>query len=61
MPTAIYSLSLFIPTTHYLEILRGIILRGAGIAALWDEAAALAAFAICFLALCALWFKKRSS
>lgn len=60
MPPAIYILSLFIPATHYLEILRGIILRGAGIAALWDEAAALAAFAMFFLALGALWFKKWS-
>lgn len=58
MPPMIYAISLFIPATHYLEILRGIILRGAGIAALWDEAAALAGFGVLFLVVSALRFKK---
>jgi ABC-type multidrug transport system permease subunit len=58
MPPIIYAISLFIPATHYLEILRGIILRGAGIAVLWDEVAALAGLGVFFLVLSALRFKK---
>jgi len=58
MPTVIYLISLFIPATYYLEILRGIILRGAGIAVLWDEAVVLVGFGIFFMALSALRFKK---
>jgi ABC-type multidrug transport system permease subunit len=58
MPLIIYFISWFIPATYYLEILRGIILRGAGLAALWDEALVLAGFGIFFMALSALRFKK---
>jgi len=58
MPLIIYIISLFIPATYYLEILRGIILRGAGIAALWDEALVLAAFGVFFMVVSALRFKK---
>ncbi|HXV49480.1 MAG TPA: ABC transporter permease [Candidatus Binatia bacterium] len=58
MPLIIYFISWFIPATYYLEILRGIILRGAGLAALWDEALVLAGFGILFMALSALRFKK---
>ncbi len=59
MPYAIYLLTFLIPATYYLEILRGIILRGAGWAALWDEALVLLAFGILFMVLSALRFKKR--
>lgn len=58
MPTIIYCISLFIPATYYLEILRGIILRGAGIAALWDEAVVLVGFGVFFMVLSAMRFKK---
>lgn len=58
MPLLIYLISFLIPATYYLEILRGIILRGAGIAALWDEAVVLAAFGLFFMLLSALRFKK---
>jgi len=58
MPVIIYFISLFIPATYYLEILRGIILRGAGMAALWDETLVLLGFGIFFMVLSALRFKK---
>ena len=58
MPLPIYLISFLIPATYYLEILRGIIIRGAGLAALWDEALALAGFGIFFMTLSALRFKK---
>jgi ABC transporter DrrB family efflux protein len=58
MPTILYLIGLSIPATYYLEILRGIILRGAGIAALWDETVALIGFGIFFMVLSAVRFKK---
>jgi ribosome-dependent ATPase len=58
MPLPIYFASFLIPATYYVEILRGIILRGAGILALWDEALALAGFGVFFMVLSAVRFKK---
>jgi ribosome-dependent ATPase len=60
MPPAIYFLSQLHPATYYLEILRGVVLRGAGIAALWDEVLALGAFAVLLTALSALCLKRRA-
>ena len=59
MPFIIYLLTFLIPATYYLEILRGIILRGAGWTALWDEAFILLSFGVLFMILSALRFKKR--
>jgi len=58
MPMIIYLISLLIPATYYLEILRGIILRGAGIMALWDEALVLLGFGLLFMVVSAMRFKK---
>ena len=41
MPKIFYYLSNLLPMTHYVEILRGIILRGNDITALYPQAAAL--------------------
>lgn len=59
MPYVIYLLTFLIPATYYIEILRGIILRGAGWLALWDEALVLFSFGVLFVVLSALRFKKR--
>lgn len=59
MPYLIYLLTFLIPATYYVEILRGIILRGAGWPALWDEALILLAFGLFFMIVSALRFKKR--
>lgn len=58
MPLVIYLISFLIPATYYLEILRGIILRGAGMVALWDEALVLGAFGLFFMFLSVVRFKK---
>ena len=42
MPTAFQWLSLLDPLRHYLELVRGVFLKGAGLAALWTQLAALA-------------------
>lgn len=45
--------------TDNIEILRGIILRGAGWHALWDEALVLLSLGVLFMVVSALRFKKR--
>lgn len=59
MPTFIYGLSYMIPVTYYIQILRGIILRGAGIAQLWPQTVVLAGFALLLVTASALRFQKR--
>jgi ABC-2 type transport system permease protein len=48
-----------LPLTHYLRIVRGIVLKGAGLASLGGELAAIGAFFAAALALAALTFRKR--
>lgn len=60
MPLPIYWLSFGIPVTYYVHILRGIILRGAGLSALWPQTVALAGFAVLLVTVSALRFKKRA-
>lgn len=47
-----------IPVSYYIEILRGIILRGAGWLALWDEALILALFGALLMSVSVWRFKK---
>ncbi len=59
MPFPIYMATFLIPVTYYVQILRGIILRGAGLWALWPQTVALVIFAVVLVALSALRFQKR--
>jgi ABC-type multidrug transport system permease subunit len=59
MPPMISAIGLFMPVTHSLEILRGIILRGAGIAVLWKPALVLAGLSAVFCGAGLLALKKR--
>jgi len=59
MPLPIYGLSFAIPVTYYVQILRGIILRGAGFSDLWVQTAVLGGFAVFFIAVSAMRFQKR--
>lgn len=59
MPTPMFLLGYLIPVTYYLEILRGIVLRGAGITELFDEAVILLAFGAVLLTVASARFKKR--
>lgn len=47
-----------IPLTYFLRIMRGVLLRGTGIEAIWKEVAALCAFAVVLLTLSATRFRK---
>jgi ABC-2 type transport system permease protein len=48
-----------LPLTHFLRIVRGILLKGASLETLAGEVAAIAAFTACALALSASLFRKR--
>jgi len=58
MPAAAQWLGLLLPLTYYLEVLRGIMLRGSGIAALWPETLALLTMATALVTLSVLRFRK---
>ncbi|WP_346355524.1 ABC transporter permease [Azotosporobacter soli] len=58
MPDFFFHLGQLLPLTFYLEIMRGIVLKGIGIEFLWSQTAALASFIIATLFLSLLKFKK---
>jgi drug efflux transport system permease protein len=58
MPEPAQWLGLALPLTYFLEVLRGILLRGVGIEALWHELLTLCAFAIIIVALSVRRFRK---
>ncbi len=61
MPRIMQHLSLIFPLRYYLVILRGIFLKGAGIAELWDQLVMLGVFGVVIFSVAALRFRKRSS
>ena len=59
MPRAIQYITYVIPLRYFLEIIRGIFLKGVGIDLLWPKVLALAIFGVCIITLSALRFSKR--
>jgi ABC-2 type transport system permease protein len=59
MPRAVQWLAEVLPLTHFLRLIRGIMLRGASLWQLWPEMAALAAFTVAMMALAIFRFRKR--
>jgi ABC transporter DrrB family efflux protein len=59
MPGPIYAITFAIPVTYYLQILRGIILRGAPIEFLIDQTVMLAVFSVVIFTVSTLRFQKR--
>jgi ABC-2 type transport system permease protein len=58
MPVVAQWLGGIFPITYYLEVVRGILLKGVGLAAIWPEVAILTGFAIVLVSLSALRFHK---
>ena len=58
MPTVAQWVGGAIPLTYFLQILRGVILKGVGFEALWPQALALVGFAILFFAFSVQRFHK---
>jgi len=59
MPAPIYPVTCIIPVTYFLEILRGIIIRGAGWPELWPQALILACMGITIITIATARFQKR--
>ena len=59
MPTPIYWASFAIPATHFLEILRGVVLRGADLADVMPSAVGLAVVTACVLVAAVARFRKQ--
>ncbi|MDH4070246.1 MAG: ABC transporter permease, partial [Ignavibacteria bacterium] len=58
MPEAIQAVTYVIPLRYYLEIVRGIFLKGTGLSELWPQAVSLFAFGIVILSLSVSRFKR---
>ena len=58
MPQAAQWLGAILPLTYYLQILRGILLRGIGMAHLWQQTTTLFCFAFALLVVSVLRFSK---
>jgi drug efflux transport system permease protein len=59
MPWIVQQIGLLIPLTYYLQILRGIILKGVGLNVLWTSALPLAILSLAVFTLSAQRFQKR--
>jgi len=58
MPMFFYALGNVIPLTFFLEIVRGIVLKGIGMQYLWSQLFALIAFSIAVFTASVFKFKK---
>ncbi|NGQ95172.1 ABC transporter permease [Brevibacillus sp. SYP-B805] len=59
MPTVIQWLGGLVPLTYFLEILRGIFLKGVGLDSLWRDTLGMAAFFVLILTIAILRFRKK--
>lgn len=59
MPDIFFYLGYVMPLTFYLEIIRGILLKGVGISYLWTQVGALVLFTAIVLTISVVKFKKR--
>ena len=58
IPWLIRPLSYLIPLTYFLEIIRGVMLKGSGLVDLWSPFLVLAGFTVAFVWACAYRFRK---
>ena len=59
MPLAVQYLTFLNPVRYFLEIVRGIFLKGSGVSVLWPQLAALAVIGVSVLTMSALRFHKK--
>ena len=59
MPEAMQYLTYLNPVRYFMEIVRGLFLKGSGVSVLWPQMVALAIFGIVILTLSSLRFRKR--
>jgi ABC-2 type transport system permease protein len=59
MPVVVQNLTYINPVRYFMEIVRGIFLKGTGVTALWPQMMALLVYGVLILGLSALRFHKR--
>ncbi|HQX91488.1 MAG TPA: ABC transporter permease [Thermomonas sp.] len=59
MPRVVQWLAEVLPLTHFIRLIRGVMLRGAGLLELWPDALALLVFTLAMMTLAILRFRKR--
>jgi len=59
MPQSIQYLTLLNPVRYFIEIVRGLFLKGSGVSVLWPQMMALGIFGVVILSLSAMRFRKR--
>ncbi len=59
MPWIFYAISTLLPATYFIELMRAIILRGAGLLEYWFHLTVLAAMGAILFSLCALRFQRK--
>ena len=59
MPPVAHELGWILPLTHYLQVIRGIVLKGVGLEALWPQCLILVGFAVLFFAFSSMRFHKQ--
>ena len=59
MPSVIQWLAELLPLTHFLRLIRGVMLRGASLLELWPDVLALLAFTVVMMTLAISRFRKR--
>jgi ABC-2 type transport system permease protein len=59
MPAVFQWIGAILPLTHFLKVLRGILLKGVGAAELWQEIGVLLLFATVLIALSVRRFQKK--
>lgn len=59
MPTVLQWISHIVPARYYLIVLRGIVLKGAGLAPYWDQLLSLTVFTVVILALATFRFARQ--
>ena len=59
MPRVVQWLAEALPLTHFIRLIRGVMLRGAGLLELWPDALALLVFTLAMMGLAILRFRKR--
>jgi ABC-2 type transport system permease protein len=59
MPKVVQFFTYFMPLRYFFVIVRGLFLKGVGLAALWDQALILLAFGLVIFSLSALRFRKK--
>ncbi len=59
MPWPLQAISTLVPARYYIEVIRGVLLKGNGLAVLWPQVLAMAGFAAAMVLLSTLRFRRR--